>query len=279
VNLGSDGAVVALFALLVAAVAVWMALRARSARSARKALLGRKLSESELRTVFAAAPLCKRLPADLRPRWEGLVRLFLSEKVFVGCKGLEVTDDLRLAVAGQACLLLVARPDLDAFPDLSTLYLHPTTYVRRDEWSLEGGASVAEEDVEFDGESWDRGAVVLSAKAVRQSSRKPDGFNVVIHEFAHQFDALDGASDGCPPIPSALRAEWKAVMSAGWEALCQADRRGAWTFLDPYGAESPAEFFAVLVETFFELPGDLKAEHPDLHSLLVRAFGTDPLEW
>ena len=275
----SDGAVVLLFVALVAAVAAWLVLRARSRRSARRALLDQKLSESELRTLFSAAPLCRRIPPALRPRWEGAVRLFLSEKTFVGCKGLAVTDELRLSVAGQACLLLVGRPDLDVYPDLSTIYLHPTTYVRRDEWSLEGGASVAEEDVEFDGESWDRGAVVLSAKAVRQSSRKPDGFNVVVHEFAHQFDALDGASDGCPPIPAPLRAEWKAVMSTEYDVLCKADRRGAWTFLDPYGAESPAEFFAVLVESFFELPGDLQVEHPDLHSLLARAFGTDPLGW
>lgn len=268
-----------LFTALVAAVALWLLLRSRRAASARKALLEQKLSETERDRIRAVAPLCSRIPPALRPRWEGMVRLFLSEKTFVGCQGLAVTDDLRLAVASQACLLLCGRRDLEVYPDLTTIYLHPTTYVRRDEWALEGGASIAEEGVEFDGESWDKGAVVLSAKAVRQSSRKPDAFNVVLHEFAHQFDALDGVSDGCPPLPAAIRAEWREVLSREYEALRKADRRGAWTFLDPYGAESPAEFFAVTTEAFFELPSDLGVEHPDLHRLFVAAFGTDPGEW
>jgi hypothetical protein len=139
--------------------------------------------------------------------------------------------------------------------------------------------SVREENVEFDGESWDRGAVVLSAKAVRQSSRRPDGFNVVLHEFAHQFDAMDGVSDGCPPMPRELRVRWASVMAEEYEALCRADRKGKDTFLDPYGAESPAEFFAVAVEAFFELPVDLREEHPRIHELLVGVFATDPARW
>jgi len=271
--------VFALFVALVAAFVLWLVVRSCRASSARKAILEQKLSEAERSSIHRVAPLCSRIPSALQPRWEGMVRLFLSEKTFVGCQGLSVTDDLRLAVASQACMLLCGRSDLEVYPDLTTIYLHPTTYVRRDEWALEGGASIAEEGVEFDGESWDRGAVVLSAKAVRHSSRKSDGFNVVLHEFAHQFDALDGVSDGCPPLPAGIRGEWREVLSREYAVLQKADRRGAWTFLDPYGAESPAEFFAVATEAFFELPSDFKLEHPDLHRLFAQVFGTDPGEW
>jgi MtfA peptidase len=275
----SDQAVVLLCVAAAVAFALLAWSHARLGARRRRALLERKLSADERERLEKAAPLCRRIPEPLRARWEGTVRLFLEEKTFVGCMGLSVDDDLRLVVAGQACLLLAGREDLDVFTDLSTVYMHPTTYVRRDEWSLDGGATVSEESVEFDGESWDRGAVVLSARAVRQSSRRPDGFNVVLHEFAHQFDALDGVSDGCPPMARELRGEWASVMAAEYEALRRADRKGKDTLLDPYGAESPAEFFAVAVETFFELPLDLREEHPRIHALLAGVFGTDPARW
>jgi len=275
----SDQAVLFLCAAAVAAFALLAWLHGRWRRRERSALLGRNLTQEERARLEKVAPLCRRLPAALRGRWEGTVRLFLEEKTFVGCMGLSVDDDLRLAVAGQACLLLAGRPDLDVYPELSTVYVHPTTYVRRDEWSLDGGMAVSEDNVEFDGESWDRGAVVLSAKAVRQSSRRPDGFNVVLHEFAHQFDALDGVSNGAPPMPRALQRRWAPAMQAAWERLVEADRRRRRTFLDPYGAESPAEFFAVLTETFLELPWDLELEHPDLFALLAELFGFDPRGW
>lgn len=271
--------VVILFLALVASAAAFAILRARSRSNERQRLRSQKLTEAEESLMFRIAPLCKRIPMSLREHWEGKVRLFLSEKTFVGCQGLEVTEELRLAVAGQACLLLAGRDDLDVFPDLSTIYLHPTSYVRRDEWALEGGASVREEGVAFDGESWDQGAVVLSVKAVREGSRRLDGFNVVLHEFAHQFDAMDGTTDGCPPMPSGLRVEWAKTMLLEFNALQRAEAKGQHTFLDPYGAESPAEFFAVTVESFFELPLDLRAEHPELHRLFALAFGADPAGW
>lgn len=271
--------VVLLFLALVAAAGALAILRARRKAKERDRIRSQELTATEESLMFRIAPLCKRIPLALREHWEGKVRLFLAEKTFVGCQGLEVTDELRLAIAGQACLLLAGREDLDVFPDLSTIYLHPTSYVRRDEWALEGGASVREEGVAFDGESWDQGAVVLSVKAVREGSRRLDGFNVVLHEFAHQFDALDGTTDGCPPIPSAQRAEWAKTMLFEFNALQRAEAKGKHTFLDPYGAESPAEFFAVSVESFFELPLDLKSEHPEMHRLFAQAFGTDPALW
>jgi Mlc titration factor MtfA (ptsG expression regulator) len=277
--LNDNLSVVLLFLALVAAAGLLAILRGRRKSKERGRIRSQKLTEAEESLMFRIAPLCKRIPLSLREHWEGRVRLFLAEKTFVGCQGLEVTDELRLAVAGQACLLLAGRDDLDVFPDLTTIYLHPTSYVRRDERALGGGASVQEEGLAFDGESWDKGAVVLSVKAVREGSRRMDGFNVVLHEFAHQFDAMEGSTDGCPPIRSALRTEWAKTMLFEFNALQRAEAKGQHTFLDPYGAESPAEFFAVSVESFFELPMDLRVEHPEMHKLFAQAFGTDPAMW
>jgi hypothetical protein len=275
----ADLDVVILFPALVLALAGLAFLRARRRRLERARVRHRKLSPDELSRMSRLAPLCKRIPTALRERWEGAVRLFLAEKTFVECQGLEVDGDLRLAVAGQACLLLLGKGDWDVYPDLTTIYLHPTSYVRRDERSLGGGASIRQEGIAYDGESWTRGAVVLSAAAVRHGSIEMDGFNVVLHELAHQFDAMDGVTDGCPPMPSELRPEWAKTMLSEFEAHRHAVARGHHTFLDPYGAENPAEFFAVCVETFFELPGALRETHPDIHRLFAAVFGTDPEKW
>jgi hypothetical protein len=138
---------------------------------------------------------------------------------------------------------------------------------------------VREEGVAYDGESWDRSCVVLSLAAIKEGLAEFDGFNVVLHEFAHQYDALDGESNGCPPMPWDLRRRWTPLMRAAYERLVEDDRRGRETFLDPYGAENPAEFFAILTETFFELPHELTIEHPELFELLRSLYALDPREW
>lgn len=237
------------------------------------------LEAAFLQRLEQQVPLSRGLPPAQRARWLGLVARFLARVRILGCRDLEIDDDLRAAVAGHACLLLIGRADLDLYPDLTDVLVYPSTYVRRDEWALDGSIVLQEENVPYDGESWDRGCVVLSAKAVREGAREFDGFHVVLHEFAHQFDALDGTSNGCPPMPRPLARRWAPAMQAAWQELIEADRKGQETFLDPYGAESPAEFFAVLTETFLELPWDLELEHPQLHTLMCELFGFDPKAW
>lgn len=249
-------------------------VRRRSAR--RKRLLATPLSVEQLAILQARVPLSRNLPDDLRARLERRVQVFLDEKTFLGCRGVVVDDVMRTTVAGHACLLLMGQADDDAYPDLSTIYLYPSTYVRRDEWALDGGVVVRNEGMAFDGESWDRASVVLSLSAVQEGLEEFDGFNVVLHEFAHQFDALDGDANGCPPMGGELRRRWAPAMKRAWDELVKADRRGRETFLDPYGAESPAEFFAVLTEAFFELPRELEEAHPDLFPLMREAYGLDP---
>jgi len=214
-----------------------------------------------------------------RIRLERLIQAFLLEKTFLGCRGVVVNDVMKTTVAGHACLLLLGQSGDEVYPDLSTIYLYPSTFVRRDEWALEGGLAVRSEGMPMDGESWDRSCVVLSLSAVQEGLEEFDGFNVVLHEFAHQFDALDGDSNGCPPMTVELQRRWAPAMNQAWETLKKADRLGRHTFLDPYGAESPAEFFAVLTEAFFEQPLDLEAEHSKLFGLLTEAYHLDPREF
>jgi len=263
----------------VVAGVIWILRSSRRRRIADRALLSQSLDPDQRRVLDRVAPLSRFLSPDQRRRWEGAVRLFLERKTFVPCQGVRVDNDVKLSVAGQACLLLAGRPDLDVFPELSTIYLHPATYVRRDDRALGGGAIATDEEAAFDGESWDHGAVVLSVRSVRWSFRDLDGFNVVIHEFAHQLDAMAGGSDGCPPMPAHRLAQWRSVLDAHYRELCQADDRGEDPFLDPYGAESPVEFFAVAVEAFFELGPEFELEHPRLYAAMREVFGLDTARW
>lgn len=264
---------------LAVAIAAAFVVRGRLVESARRRLYEAPLPDDLRAVLKARVPLSRNLSDPERRRLEGLVALFLSEKTFVGCRGVAVNDVMRATVAGHACLLLLGRDDLDVYPELSTVYLYPSTYVRRDEWALEGGAVVREDGAAFDGESWDRASVVLSLRAVKESVQEFDGFNVVLHEFAHQYDALDGDSNGCPPMSRELHARWAPAMRESWDRLVQDDERGRETYLDPYGAESPAEFFAILTEEFLECPHGLEHEHPDLFALLLELYGFDPRRW
>lgn len=254
-------------------------VRHRRSTRARKTLFDTPLPPYARAVLRARVPLSRNLSEVQRKRLEGLVQLFLAEKTFIGCRALNVNEVMKVTVAGHACLLLLGQDAMDVYPDLSTIFLYPSTYVRRDEWALDGGVVVREEGAAFDGESWDQSCVVLSLKAIREGVRDFDGFNVVIHEFAHQFDSLSGDSNGCPPMSKALHQRWAPAMRKAWDALVEDDRRGRETYLDPYGAQSPTEFFAVLTEEFFECPHGLEKEHPELFTLLQELYGIDPREW
>lgn len=268
----------AILGSLLLALPVLLVLRHRHRVASEDALFRTALPADQRAVLRARVPLSRNLSDARRARLEGLVQLFLASKTFIGCRGVEVNDVMRVSVAGHACLLLLGRDDTEVYPELSTIYLYPSTYMRRDEWALDGGMVVREEGAGFDGESWDHSSVVLSLRAIRESVAEFDGFNVVIHEFAHQYDAFEGESNGCPPMTRELHERWAPAMRQAWDALVEADAAGRETFLDPYGAESPAEFFAVLTESFFELPEALAQAHPDLFPLMVEAYGFDARE-
>ena len=229
-----------------------------------------------LATIERNVPAFRRLPEEDRAALLGHVQVFLDEKSFEGAGGLEMTDEIRVTVAAQACLLLLRLDDVDYYPRLRSVVVYPSTYVARQE-AREGGVVHEEHSVRL-GESWVHGAVVLSWDGVRAGAANPaDGQNVVLHEFAHQLDQEDGAADGTPELETrAAYAPWAAVLSEHYLALRRDAKRGRKTVLDDYGAQNEAEFFAVATETFFEKPLQLQRKHPELYDELAAYYGQDP---
>ncbi|AJE04221.1 M90 family metallopeptidase [Geobacter pickeringii] len=202
-------------------------------------------------------------------------RILLAEKYFEGCGGIAVTDEIRVTVAALASLLLLHR-QTDYYPFLSSIVIYPDEYVgERRRWD---DAGVVTEGAELRvGESWEQGTVVLSWRDVLLDAESPDdGFNVVLHEFAHQLDLEGRITDAGGFL---VASPWREIFTREYEQLLADDEAGRETFLDPYGAESPAEFFAVAVETFFEMPAGLKEHHPRLFEALGEYFGQDPAAW
>ncbi len=244
----------------------------------RKKLLETPLSEVQRRLLRGAAPLCAALPDTLRARHEGVMQVLLAEKHFEGAGGLTLDPAMLLMIAGQAALLQL-RDGADFYPGLDTVLVYPEAFVVNDEhWDEDG--LVHEGPDERSGESWQRGVVVLSWQDVDRESRKRDGYNVVLHEFAHQLDEQDGEADGTPLLPTAAMTErWPAVFQSAFEQHQRNQRRRREVLFDANAAESPAEFFATAVEIFFEYPRDLQRAFTDVYSLLAEYLELDPSSW
>lgn len=242
----------------------------------RKRLAQQPLGKDRRVLIGRNVPAYLRLPEEGRRELEGLVQIFLDEKPFEGCGGLKITDEIRITIAAYACILLLGR-DTDIYPKLRSILVYPSSYVaplsRR-----EPDGTVTEGLQARSGESWSHGNVVLSWDDVlRCSSAEPTGRNVVLHEFAHQLDTESGSAEGAPALPDvSLYAEWARVLGAEYQALIDAVETGKPTLLDKYGASSPAEFFAVATECFFEKPLELATLHPELHGQLKLFYRQDP---
>ena len=221
-----------------------------------------------------------RLSAGDRAELLGHIQVFLAEKRFEGCGGFAVTDEVRVTIAAQACLLLLHR-ETDYFPHLLTILVYPLTYIAEEKRQV--GEHLWEEgSVSRLGETGRRmGSLVLSWDAVKHGAADPsDGKNVVLHEFAHQLDFENDAADGVPGLATReQQLAWANVMRSEYASLRGADESGVPTLLDTYGATNPAEFFAVSVEAFFEQPRALLARHPKLYAELRTYFQQDPVEF
>ncbi len=205
----------------------------------------------------------------------GLVRVFLAEKRFEGCGGLEITDEILLTIAAQACILLL-NLDADFYPKLRSILVYPNAFVapivsRHPEGTVSEGPQARL------GESWSQGNVVLSwGDVLRGTMNRGDGRNVVIHEFAHQLDSETGVCNGAPLLPSpSMYEEWSRVFGREYQALVDSAEQGRITVIDKYGATSPAELFAVVTECFFEKPLELESSHPELYEQLRTYYGQD----
>lgn len=223
-------------------------------------------------------PILRGLTADERERLFALLRFFLADKAFYGCDGLVVDDEIRLTIAAQACLLCLGRSG-PLYPRLRHILVYPQAFHARHH-GIRADGTVDEVGEDRLGESWDHGKVILSWDDVALDAEDwSDGFNVVLHEFAHQLDSENGETDGNPPLSRNRRERWEQVMGEEFRALGRASERGEETLLDPYGASHPAEFFAVATEAFFELPAELAAEHPRLFRELRQFYALDPRRW
>jgi hypothetical protein len=200
-----------------------------------------------------------------------LALLFLAEKQFSGAHGMEVSDAMRVSIAAQACLPILEL-GLDWYSGFTGIVVYPGDFrVQRTETDEHG--VVHEWDDELAGEAMPGGPVVLSWDA---AANDPE-INVVIHEFAHKLDMLNGAADGLPPLhPGMDHAAWTRAFQEAYEGFCDAVDRGKETWLDPYAGEHPSEFFAVISEAFFEQPAETRRRYPDVYEQLRLFYKQDP---
>jgi MtfA peptidase len=224
-------------------------------------------------------PIYSRLSPVERKRLQGHIQVFLAEKQFIGCQGLQITEEMKLTIAASACLLLLNERE-EYFPKLRSILIYPSTYFVN-ETVATSNYIVEERRVARLGESWTKDQVILSWEQVKQDTCNwKDGHNVVLHEFAHQLDQEDGKAEGVPILPrKSDYLIWARIMTAEYQQLCNDVEQGTKTLMDSYGATNPAEFFAVATETFFEKPLQLLKKHPALYELLQRYYQVDPVQW
>lgn len=220
--------------------------------------------------------MSNRMPAAPRSRLIENSRIFAGEKDFEGCAGQVVDDEIRVTIAAQACLLTVGL-DVDLFHRVKTILVYPTGY--RAPSQREGTRENVHEARL--GEAWYGGPVILAWDAVLLGGRNPGrGRNVVVHEFAHQLDFLDGIVDGTPPIADNEKfTHWREVMTREYCQLNDDTEAGRPTLLDEYGTTNPGEFFAVSTECFYSRASAMKARHPNLFGILADFYRVDPSEW
>jgi len=265
--------------LWIACTALLIALPLYYPRWRLRRVLAQPLSAPAQATIARYLPVYRRMPLPLQQQLQGLVRQFLHEKKFIGCDGLEVSEEMRVLIAAQACLLLLNRPS-KVYSALHTILLYPGEF-RAPRPQLGPGGVVTPGHQSMLGESWDDGRVVLAWEAVvRGLADWTDGQNVVLHEFAHQLDSESGRANGAPYLgnPASYR-EWSEVLSRDYNNLRLHALYRQETVMDPYGATSPAEFFAVATETFFEKPYQMAEHHAELYAELSKYYRVDPRAW
>lgn len=245
-----------------------------------------RLPDALWEETLNALPFLARLNDGERSRLRVLTEAFLDEKEFTSGGGLELTDAMCVSIAAQGCLPIL-NLGLEQYRDWVGIIVYPDEFIIPRTIEDEYGV-VHEYDDVASGEAWEGGPLLISWRDAQMAG---DGYNVVIHEFAHKLDMLNGEANGTPPLPSGLsRTEWEATLLAAYEDFCarvdEAEERESINgensleelCFDPYAAESPGEFFAVISETFFELPEILREEYPALYAQFCGFYRQDPAE-
>jgi len=224
-------------------------------------------------------PFFSQMPTDLQLQLKQHIQVFLAEKTFIGCNGVKITDEIRVTIAAQACLLLLNRKK-NFYPKLRTILVYPRAFVK-EQHNISADGLRFSQKLALAGESWDFGKVVLSWQDTLEGAKIPDdGRNVVIHEFAHQLDQENGKANGAPLLDKGQNYQcWSDVFSAQFEQLKIQAKTGEPSLFDYYGATNPAEFFAVTSEVFFEQANRFHSTYPDLYLQLKNYYQVDPVNW
>ena len=261
---------------------IWLLARPWLVEKHRARLRGQPFPAEWRRILQHRVPYVAGLPVQLQLQLKQHIQIFLAEKPFLACGGLLLTQEMRVVIAAQACLLILNRPPT-YFPNLRQILVYPGPFlvnrVRADSTGI-----LQDLRQVLAGESWSQGQVILSWEDVLDGAADPaDGRNVVVHEFAHQLDQETGQANGAPQLGSrAARSRWLKIFSEEFARLQQraeTEETGQGFLLSNYGATSPAEFFAVASEVFFELPQRMAQEHAALYQELRRFYCVDPLTW
>lgn len=223
-------------------------------------------------------PLVRELPPAQQLRLKRHIQVLLAEVPFVGCAGLVVSDEMRVTIAAQATFLLLGRGG--SFGNLRVVLVYPGHFIVPRAEAGAGGVVHEGRDV-LAGQSWQRGQLIVAWDAALNGAAVPhDGANVVMHEFAHQLDQDTGAANGAPYVGRGdIQEAWARVMNEEFDALHARLAREEPSLIGPYAATSPAEFFAVTTELFFERPDALASERPALYEQLKLCYRLDPLSW
>jgi len=224
-------------------------------------------------------PIYLYLSPEERRRLQGHIQVFLTEKQFIGCQGLQVTEEMKLIIASFACLLLLNERG-EYFPQLRSILIYPSAYFVNQTIAVSDYVVEERRDARL-GESWTKDQVILSWEQVQRDTQNwNDGHNIVLHEFAHQLDQEDGKAEGVPILQrKSDYSIWSRVMTVEYQQLCHDIEQNTLTVIDSYGATNPAEFFAVVTETFFEKPQQLLSQHQTLYELLQNYYQLNPVKW
>ncbi len=227
-------------------------------------------------------PMVRRMPADLQLQLKKRIQVFIAEKTFIGCAGLQVTEEMRVVIAAQACLLVLNR-SMQHFAHVRQILVYPGSFIIERTVTDSNGLQQAQRQA-LSGESWEQGQVILSWQdSLEGAAIDDDGRNVVLHEFAHQLDQENGAAQGAPPPAAGDKhydaRRWKQVFSQAYAQLQNEVQRGEQGLLNHYGAQSPAEFFAVATEVFFEQAAELAEHDSALYQELRGYYKVDPASW
>jgi Mlc titration factor MtfA (ptsG expression regulator) len=257
--------------ILITGGVVWAIKVFASARrqQKRRALLSTPFPQEWSATLKKNLPPYQKISPQLQQQLNEYIRIFISEKSFEGCGGLTLTDEIKVTIAAQACMLLLNRK-CDCYPKLYSVLVYPSTYVV----STRSNSDLHPTDSSVRlGESWKHGTVVLAWDSVKGGALNfQDGHNVAMHEFAHQLDQEDGRADGAPILEmfSAYSA-WSRIFSKEYKLLQKKTLKGKKSVMDKY--------VAVATETFFEKPAQLNKKHPELYHELQVFYKVNPIEW